>query len=100
MNLASAGEVSSTVEAGASTILMAVRQPPPRRRPVEVDGNRRRDCFDNPVVEAFFSGLQRELLDQHLSNPRAPRPGSLRLDREPDASPAVATATTTGQPRR
>lgn len=23
------------------------------------------DCFDNSVVEAFFSGLQRELLDQH-----------------------------------
>ncbi len=23
------------------------------------------DCFDNSVAEAFFSGLQRELLDQH-----------------------------------
>ncbi|MGI8699655.1 MAG: IS3 family transposase, partial [Nocardioidaceae bacterium] len=23
------------------------------------------DCFDNSIAEAFFSGLQRELLDQH-----------------------------------
>ena len=23
------------------------------------------DCYDNSVAEAFFSGLQRELLDQH-----------------------------------
>jgi putative transposase len=23
------------------------------------------DCFDNSVAEAFFSSLQRELLDQH-----------------------------------
>jgi putative transposase len=29
------------------------------------------DCFDNSVVEAFFSGLQRELLDQHHWTSRA-----------------------------
>ncbi len=23
------------------------------------------DCYDNSVAEAFFSGLQRQLLDQH-----------------------------------
>jgi putative transposase len=29
------------------------------------------DCFDNSVAEAFFSGLQRELLDQHEWNDRS-----------------------------
>ena len=29
------------------------------------------DCFDNSVAEAFFSGLQRELLDQHHWTTRA-----------------------------
>jgi putative transposase len=28
------------------------------------------DCFDNSVAEAFFSGLQRELLDQHTWDTR------------------------------
>ena len=28
------------------------------------------DCFDNSVAEAFFSGLQRELLDQHTWHTR------------------------------
>ncbi len=28
------------------------------------------DCFDNSVAEAFFSILQRELLDQHDWNSR------------------------------
>ena len=28
------------------------------------------DCFDNSVAEAFFSGLQRELLDRHRDDGR------------------------------
>ena len=40
------------------------------------------DCFDNSVAEAFFSGLQRELLDQHHWPTREEaRGGDLRLDR-------------------
>lgn len=43
---------------------MALREPAALSRAAGVDGQRRR-LLDNSVAEAFFSSLQRELLDQH-----------------------------------
>jgi putative transposase len=40
------------------------------------------DCFDNSVAEAFFSSLQRELLDQHDWATRDNLARHLRLDRD------------------
>jgi transposase InsO family protein len=59
------------------------------------------DCFDNSVAEAFFSGLQRELLDQHsLGHPRASRPSDLRPDRNLVQPPAPGQLHRMPQPHR
>src|SRR4051812_34837095 len=44
--------------------VVALRRPPSPRRPTGLDGQRRR-LLPQQVAEAFFSGLQRELRDQH-----------------------------------